>query len=139
MAAYKEPLELLITTIQTLAKQTEVANTILAIGFEERTLDKELKEEKIRNLFGSLFKKIIITVHPYGVEGEIPGKCSNNYALRETESILKADGEDTDDILVTTCDADNKFHPRYLELLADKFASTADHHSALYQSHLLYS
>ena len=74
------------------------------------------------------------------MEGEIPGKCSNNnFALRESENILHADGYDTDNILVTTCDADNKFHPRYLVMLGDKFSSTPDPHSALYQSPLLYN
>ena len=140
MATYKEPVELLVATIQSLANQTVVENTVLAVGFEERTPDREAKEERIRHLFGSLFKKIIIAVHPYGVDGEIPGKCSNNnFALRESEGILKSDGHDTDNILVTTCDADNKFHPRYLEILGEKFSTTLDPHSALYQSPLLYN
>ena len=140
MAAYKEPLDLLITTIESLSKQTEVADTVLAVGFEERTPDIQLKEESIRSLFGLYFKKIIVTVHPYGVEGEIPGKASNNnYALRKAEKILSADGINTDEILVTTCDADNKFHPKYLEMLAYRFATTNDPHNALYQSPLLYN
>jgi len=140
MATYKEPLDLLITTIQSLAKQTVVENTVMTVGFEEKTPDREIKEERIRRYFGSLFKEMIFTVHPYGLEGEIPGKCSNmNYALRESERILKSAGDDTDNILVTNCDADNKFHPRYLEMLGEKFSSTPEPHSALYQSPLLYN
>jgi len=140
MAAYKEPIDLLVASIQSLADQTEVANTILTVGFEEKTPEKEMKEKHIRHLFELSFRKIIIAVHPFGVEGEIPGKCSNNnYALRESERILKEDGYDTDNIIVTTCDADNKFHPRYLEMLGDKFATTPDPDSALYQSPLLYN
>ena len=140
MATYKEPIELLVATIESLANQTVVGNTILAIGFEERTPDKDVKEDKIRHLFGSVFKKIIITAHPYGVEGEIPGKCSNNnFALRESEKNLRSEGYDTDNILVTTCDADNKFHPNYLETLGEKFSSTPDPHTALYQAPLLYN
>ena len=140
MATYKEPIELLVATIESLANQTVVGKTILAIGFEERTPDKDVKEDRIRHLFGSKFKKIITTAHPYGIEGEIPGKCSNNnFALRESEKDLRGEGYDTDKILVTTCDADNKFHPNYLETLGEKFSSTPDPHTALYQAPLLYN
>jgi len=49
MATYKEPLDLLITTIQSLAKQTVVENTVMTVGFEERTPDREIKEVRIRH------------------------------------------------------------------------------------------
>ena len=140
MVSYKEPVELLVTTIQSLANQTVVNNVVLTVGFEERTPDRVTKEDTIQLLFGQVFKKIIFTVHPFGLEGEIPGKCSNsNFALRESERILRGEGYDTDNILVTTCDADNKLHPRYLEMLGDRFNTTQDPHTALYQSPLLYN
>ena len=31
----------------------------------------------LRDKFIGSFKELIFVTHPYGVEGEIPGKCSN--------------------------------------------------------------
>ena len=88
-------------------------HVILVVGFEERTPDLAAKVTKLRELYVSQFKQLMFTVHPSGVPGEIPGKCSNsNFAFRQAEKSLSADGQDTDSILVTTCDADSKLHPR---------------------------
>ena len=88
-------------------------HVILVVGFEERTPDMAEKVTKLRELYVSQFKQLMFTVHPSGVPGEIPGKCSNsNFAFRQAEKSLSADGQDTDSILVTTCDADTKLHPR---------------------------
>jgi hypothetical protein len=50
------------------------ANRIFAVvAFEERTPDVDVKSELLLKRYQSSFLHMIITKHPYGVAGEIPG------------------------------------------------------------------
>ena len=94
-------------------RQTAANRVVLVVGMEERTPELDAKISKLRDLYVSQLMQLMFTIHPTGVDGEIPGKCSNsNYAFRQAEKSLAADGHNTDNLLVTTCDADTKFHPR---------------------------
>lgn len=80
-------------------------------------------QARLCELFGSRFHELLFTIHPFGSENEIPGKCSNaNCGIRTALAhVRRRDGDadfDADRTLVTTCDADSKFHPRYLEALS---------------------
>jgi hypothetical protein len=78
---YKESLELIINTLKNVAQMNGSHNFIVVIGIEEKAPDRATTIEAIVEAFGGKFLEMIITVHPFGVEGEIPGKCSNsNYA-----------------------------------------------------------
>lgn len=58
---YKEPLDIICTTIDTLATQAKLIkrNTTLVIGFEERTPDLHAKEEAICDKFRNDFKNLV--------------------------------------------------------------------------------
>jgi hypothetical protein len=78
---YKEPVQLIRNTLANLALMNGSENFILLLGIEEKTPDREATIATIDNEFGKIFQELIITVHPFAVIGEIPGKCSNaNYA-----------------------------------------------------------
>jgi hypothetical protein len=47
------------------------------IAFEQRTPEADQKEMLLRKRYGSSFMHMIVTKHPFGVEGEIPGKLHN--------------------------------------------------------------
>ena len=115
----------------------------MAISFEERTPDVEQKIDELKNMFSTNFKRLLFTIHPYGRANEIPGKCSNsNYGLRESVKILKDDlGEyfDPTNFIVTTCDADNMFHPKYIEALTFKYLNERLPHNVVFQAPLLYN
>jgi hypothetical protein len=50
------------------------ANRIFAVvAFEERTPDVDVKSELLLKRYQSSFLHMIVTKHPYGVPGEIPG------------------------------------------------------------------
>ncbi len=86
------------------------------MSFEERTPAVRAKQGQLCEYFGQRFREILFTIHPFGSEGEIPGKCSNtNCGIRTAMAHLKSNRPDEFDpknIVVTTCDADSKFHPR---------------------------
>ena len=140
LAVYKEPLHVILETIQSLSNQTIAENTILAVAFESKSPDVHTKIGTIGKNFSHVFENIFYPIHPRGIAGEIPGKCSNtNHALRMAIEILEEGNYDTDNILVTSCDADTKFHPRYLEALTIVFKTTKYCHDAMYQAPLLYN
>ena len=78
---YKEPLQLLTATLDNIKAMAGSEDFIVIVGFEERSPDKENKLKTLEKMYSNAFSQLLITVHPFGVEGEIPGKCSNvNFA-----------------------------------------------------------
>jgi hypothetical protein len=66
-------------------------------------------------MFNGCFKELIFTIHPYGILGEIPGKCSNsNYAQRMLYSHLRKTTLNfkIDDYFIVGFDTDTRF-PNY--------------------------
>jgi len=129
MPTYKEPVELLMETISSVANQTIASSIIMVVGMEEKTPNQEDKKRAIRERFGQNFKALIFTIHPSGVPGEIPGACSNrNFAARTAVKYMVAKKMlpidpvnhevDLDFATVTVCDADTTFYYRYFENLA---------------------
>ena len=142
ISCYKEPKELIAKSIETLAKQTEVHRITMVIGFEEKTPDKEEKCRWLGDQFQtSGFERIIFTIHPKDLPNEIPGKCSNsNYGLRTAVAQMGLDDNETDNILVTTCDADSRFPPQYIAALTCKYLKeNRPALTTIYQSPLFYN
>ena len=124
ISCYKEPLDLIKRSVNTLAAQSEVNRISMVISFEERTPDVHAKCAELQAYYSkSGFRDLIFTIHPYGVANEIPGKCSNaNYALRSaTEQLKLNELSNGDDILITTCDADSQFHRNYIAALTHQY------------------
>ncbi len=115
----------------------------MTISFEEKTPDVQKKIQELRNIFANSFERLLFTIHPFGLENEIPGKCSNaNHGLRESTKVLQSElGEyfDASKIIVTTCDADSKFHPKYMEALTSRFLNEKTPHGVVFQAPLLYN
>lgn len=152
MPTYKEPVELLLETISSVANQTVAHSIIMVVGMEEKTPDQEMKKQAINERFGDSFKALIYTVHPSGVEGEIPGACSNrNYAARTAvkymidEGLLPIDCDtnevDMDYSVLTVCDADTTFYYRFFENLTWSFLNekASDRYKVCWQSPLFYN
>jgi len=145
ICCYKEPIELISTTIQTIAKQTEVHRITLVVSFEEKTPEKNEKCQYLENKFQNIgFERIIFTIHPKNLPNEIPGKCSNsNYGLRMAIKQMNISDDDIHQmkhILVTTCDADSKFPSNYISALTYKYLKeNKPALTTIYQSPLFYN
>ena len=143
VSSYKEPVALLISTVESIEVQYSAeSNITLNISFEERTPEKEEKIKRLEQRFSKQFSRLLFTIHPYNLPGEIPGKCSNaNYGIRMSLARLECFGLDTDNIIITTCDADTKFHPQYFNALSEQFSGLRlrDPHLSVFQSPLLYN
>uniref|UniRef100_A0AC34FV28 Glycosyltransferase 2-like domain-containing protein n=1 Tax=Panagrolaimus sp. ES5 TaxID=591445 RepID=A0AC34FV28_9BILA len=130
IAFYKEPIELMIDTLDSLASQPDARKKISVFaGMESGTPDKEEKTKKLHDLYDSKFERFIVTVHPRGLPGEIPGKCSNfNFGSRMAVAQLRGDksyGLDKNvELLITTGDCDTIFGDRYFDALEEDYWKT---------------
>ena len=148
ITVYKEPVDLVSKTVSTLSEQTLVRNTVLVLALEEKTPDlRQVMGELCGKVAGTGFREVLFVVHPSGVPGEIPGKCSNmNHGIRTGICHLRNNYhhvggvQDLDRVLVTNGDADSKFHPRYLEALEYKYQGEKDSAmGCVFQAPLLYN
>lgn len=128
MPTYREPLEVLLETLSSVANQSVAHSIIMVVGMEEKTPEQEEKIKIIKDQYGNSFKALVFTVHPFAIPGEIAGACSNrNWAAREgTKFMIKkkllevnphTKEVDLDFTCVTVCDSDTTFFSRYFENL----------------------
>ncbi|KAI1695211.1 hypothetical protein DdX_19711 [Ditylenchus destructor] len=124
---YKEPMELMIDTLNSIAVQPDAELKIsVFVGLEQGTPDKEKKEAELRTRFETRFERFIVTIHPKNLPGDIPGKCSNlNYAARKAVQMLREDEDygygPAMEILITTGDCDTVFGERYFDALEEDY------------------
>eukprot|EP00340_Litonotus_pictus_P001142 CAMPEP_0170518586 /NCGR_PEP_ID=MMETSP0209-20121228/4243_1 /TAXON_ID=665100 ORGANISM="Litonotus pictus, Strain P1" /NCGR_SAMPLE_ID=MMETSP0209 /ASSEMBLY_ACC=CAM_ASM_000301 /LENGTH=280 /DNA_ID=CAMNT_0010804209 /DNA_START=248 /DNA_END=1087 /DNA_ORIENTATION=+ len=133
---YKEPLELILHSIENLKTLSHSKEVELLVCLEEGTPDKEDKIEAIRKDHSMHFKELHFSVHPKKVPGEIPGKCSNmNFGLRSMVKYLKANNQDFDpkDYLLTSFDIDTKFDKNYINVLVSQ-AKELEEAGTLYET-----
>jgi cellulose synthase/poly-beta-1,6-N-acetylglucosamine synthase-like glycosyltransferase len=121
---YNEPYELIKESFEGLANTNYPKEKfIIVLAAEERAGEKVLETaEKIKNEFGDKFFKFLITNHPDGVPGEIPGKGSNeSYAAQEAKIIIDTLKINYENILVSVFDVDTQIGAEYFGLLTYKF------------------
>ncbi|CAD8133593.1 unnamed protein product [Paramecium octaurelia] len=139
---YKEPLELLLKTLQNVSQQRIAKEIVMVVCMEEKTPDKESKINAVFEQFTSLFGQLIITVHPYGTPGEIPGKCSNNnYGIRSVYAHLRQSEPnfDPNKYFVTNFDVDTIFHKNFLDIQMMNILKEKDRNNFVWQPVLFYN
>lgn len=141
--AYKEPLALLQRNLSNVLSLNGGKDVIMVICLEEKTPDLDKKIKEIEKDFDGKFAQLIVTVHPYGVEGDIPGKCSNcNYGIRSLYNHLKSQHSNlnTADYMLTNFDVDTVFHKNYLDILNQSLdEQTRDISTIVFQPLLYYN
>ncbi|MDZ4670147.1 MAG: glycosyltransferase family 2 protein [Phototrophicales bacterium] len=124
---YKEDYGVLQDTLERIA-QSPLAKTqvCVVLGMEEREKDAHIKAKSLVAEFQSRFLYILTTFHPKDLVGEVAGKSSNEaWAAREAyKTLVVGQGYDIDKMVITILDADSLIHPRYLEAVTSRFATT---------------
>jgi cellulose synthase/poly-beta-1,6-N-acetylglucosamine synthase-like glycosyltransferase len=116
VCAYKEPLDVLIRTFESMAKQRGIwKRLIIVFAAEARDESAEAAYEELARRFGHNFDRIMLTMHTLA-EGETIGKSSNeNFAGQELyRRLVEEEGRDPFEVLVTVVDADSILSPTYL-------------------------
>lgn len=140
MRGYKEPLELMFSTINSLRHQTVVEDLIVVVALEEGSpvhYDDAFYEE-----YQGVFADLVVTRHPRNwAPMERPGSCSNsNYAWRQIVQRLSNQGKlHRDSMICTSCDTDTVFPPHYFEYVGYAFLTHRKPHDVIWQSSLFYN
>jgi cellulose synthase/poly-beta-1,6-N-acetylglucosamine synthase-like glycosyltransferase len=118
---YGEPYELIEESVKSfLQSEWDPKQIALVLAAEARAgADDLAKAEKLKERFGDQFLEILVTVHPDGIEGDIPGKGSNlSYAADEARRhILDKRQIPYEHVIVSAFDADTVVYPQYFACL----------------------
>jgi hypothetical protein len=139
--SYKESVEKLCTTLDTLANQTLGPDKIVVVlALEGAEAEAPEKAKELERIYGDRFMLLFPTFHPPNLPGEIKGKSSNeNYAARIAKQRLVDEmGYDLDLLTVTSCDADTQFPPGYYACLTYKFATNPKRYRRFWQAPIFY-
>ena len=125
---YKEPFEVIEKTLQALIDSDYPKDKmIIVLGAEERAGD-QIQEiiKKAEKKFGKEFYKLITTIHPEGIPGEMAGKGSNStwmtrHVKKEIIDPLKIP---YNDIVVSCGDIDTRVYPKYFSCLTYHYLTT---------------
>lgn len=158
MPMYREPYEIVRESFESLASGNyPFEKFIVVLATEERTGDETIRTaKKIEEEFGNRFFRFMVTSHPRGLAGEIPGKGSNEtWAAKEVKRLIidplvnaqtDADGTQTnaengqhrsalryENILVSVFDIDTQIFPEYFGRLTYVFLNAENRLRAIYQ------
>jgi len=89
---YKEPDDVLERTVAAIAAQHRAPERIvLVLGMEEREPGARAKGEAIAERYRDAFLRVIVSVHPAGIPGELACKASNQtHASIEARRVMAA-------------------------------------------------
>ena len=140
---YREGYDVVAESIRALLRvEWDLKTIMLVLAVEERAgkAQREIAEQIERD-FGAHFRACIVTVHPEGMSGEIPGKGSNiSYAAGEARtSIIDGEGIPHDKVLVSAFDIDSVVYPQYFSCLTWNFLTAEKPYRASFQPVPLYN
>jgi hypothetical protein len=138
-----EPFEVVDAAMGSLAKSNYDKNKMIVVfATEERVGEAGRKvAEKIKDRYGSLFFKFLITTHPKNLPGEIIGKGSNEVwgIKRVKEEIIDPLRLDYKKIIVSSFDSDTNVLPNYFSILTYKYITHPNPTRASFQPVPLYT
>ncbi len=134
--------EVLRPTLEAIIKDGfPVKNMIMVLATEERAGEQAQETaRKMKDEFGEHFKRLVITIHPDGMEGEIKGKGANQAWAAKIlkEEILAQEEVDDEKVLVSVFDSDTVVYPGYFSCLTYLFLTVEEPYRASYQPVPLY-
>lgn len=139
---YKEPLYILERTFTSLTAQefpTKQIIVVLAMEGKEPIQDRNAKWQMLNTKYGKVFGKLFQTVHELEV-GEVSGKASNerHAAIWIKKNYIDAGKLDLNYFIVTSCDADHKYHPKHFASLAFKFLDNPNRYKSFWQPSVMF-
>jgi cellulose synthase/poly-beta-1,6-N-acetylglucosamine synthase-like glycosyltransferase len=138
---YKEPLDVLARTLEALAQSPLALRQIVPVlAMEESDLDAHAVAGQLVARFEKCFVHILVTYHPSGVPGEVPGKAANQgWAARQArDQLVDQLGWKLEDMTVTSCDADSVLHQNYFGVLTRMYVLSKQPYNTIWQSPLFF-
>ena len=137
-----EPVEVIQTTLNSLlATDYPKDKMIVVLGGEGRMKDDFLpKAELIKKEYSDKFFRLLITVHPDGLEGEMKGKGANaNWMGHESLKLIHEIGIPHEKLIVSYFDIDTCVHPKYYSYLTYKYLTHPTPTKVSYQPAVTYN
>ncbi len=132
-----EPYEVVTESVHTIANSRYPKDRMIVVLSGEARYQENAQyiTERIQNEFSGVFFKLLTTIHPIDLHGEIPGKGANEtwaarYAKREIIDKLSIPYER---ILVSAFDSDTNIYPEYFGVLTHTFLTAKHPHRSSYQ------
>ncbi|HDQ22758.1 MAG TPA: glycosyltransferase family 2 protein [Candidatus Uhrbacteria bacterium] len=142
LPTYSEPYEVLETSLDgILACGYPSDKIIVAISWEERKKEVYDKVEPlIRQKYGDKFFKLLTTLHPDGLVGELKGKGANaNWVGWKCKELIDQLGIPYEKIIVSYFDCDTQVHPKYLDYLTYRYSTRPNPTRSSFQPAVLYN
>lgn len=133
---YKEPFSVVKESLESLLRANYDLKKLFVVLATEEAGGHEGFEtaELVKKEFGQKFEEFLITIHPKGLPGEIPGKGANeSWATKEAKvAILDKKNIPAENILVSSFDVDTQILPEYFGCLTYKFLTAENPLRAVY-------
>lgn len=129
LPTYKEPLEVLAPAFDAIANSSYPKKKIfLAVGFEERDSAEKIAEtKKYLEKYAEKIGGVFTTIHPFGLAGEVPGPGTNrNWMIKNATQEFEKLGIKSNEVFVTTLDADFCIHEQFLAGALHKYLSVPE-------------
>ncbi len=121
---YDESHELIRSSLEALrASRYPLENLLVVLATEERAGEHGAKVARLMEQeFKNIFFKLLVTVHPSNIAGEIAGKGSNEaWAGLEAQKFIDTLRIPYEHIIVSVFDSDTRVYPEYFSCLAWNF------------------
>jgi len=136
IAAYNESEDILEPTLKSLTDANyNPDNLIVILAYEERG-GSEIKDtvSKLERKYKNSFHHMMSVCHPSGITGEVKGKGPNiTYAGNVLHRYIKENNISTENVLVTTLDADNRPSSQYFNYLTFIYCTSSNRLKQSYQ------
>jgi cellulose synthase/poly-beta-1,6-N-acetylglucosamine synthase-like glycosyltransferase len=133
---YKETLEKLRKTVESIAQQTFPAKRIyVVLAMEDREVEARERAKKLIDEFGNKFGGIFASYHP-DIEGEVKGKSSNEAfgGKLAYKRLIKTKIIDFNFATISSVDADSIFDKQYFSYLSHQFLKDPQKYKKFWQS-----
>lgn len=141
LPTYKESVEILQTALRAVAGQYRSDRMIVVVGGEEGDEQHFMRNKRIlEEEFGGKFEKLLFTVHPRGIEGEIPGKGSNmKWMAGKVREVIDEMEIPYENIIISAFDCDTVAHDKYFYHIAHTYLTVENPTRTSFQPVVLFS
>jgi len=139
---YKETIEVVDPAFEYLIETDYPKDKMMVVlSFEEADRENgEIIAQKIKEKYGDKFFKLLITMHPKGISGEMAGHGSNDaWAVKQAkEQLIDSMNIPYENVIVSSFDMDAYVYPKYFSRLTYLYLTVENPLRASYQPVPLY-
>jgi hypothetical protein len=137
IAVYNEEIEIIQKSLDSIISQDyEKDKILISISIEERRSTSPAI--KLKNEIEKIYRdkvKLSVTIHPFGLDNEVPGAGSNKaWAEKNGVQLIHDNNIDIENVIVTIPDADTTFNLNYFKILAGKWTKSKKRNNQFFQT-----